>query len=59
MKYKKNQKIILKKDIIVPAATLQKDEEVIIVVVDKFLKCYDIENEDGVYITDINETDLE
>lgn len=59
MKYKKNQKIILKKDIIVPAATLHKGEEVIIVVVDKFLKCYDIENEAGVYITDVNETDLE
>lgn len=59
MKYKKNQKIILNKDITTFGAVLRKGEEITIVVVDKIFRCYDIENNDGVYITDVNEVDLE
>lgn len=58
MKFKKNDKIILKKDIIVPAAKLAAGEEVSIVYVDKLLKTYDIENKNGTYITEVGEKDL-
>ena len=46
MKYKKNQKIILNKDITTSGAVLRKGEEITIVVVDKIFRCYDIENND-------------
>lgn len=58
MKFKKNDKIVLKKDIIVPAAKLLAGEEVKIIYVDKLLETYDIENKDGVYITEVGEKDL-
>lgn len=58
MKYKKNDKLILNNDIKTISKTFVKGEEVKIIYVDKILKCYDIENTNGEYITEVNEVDL-